>query len=523
MEYLSSFKVYSQFDVSYLHVTHGAEIDLDLNQFDAVFHNYCARLCFPGYVSQSYLEALKAFRGVRLLAVQDEYDRTNTLRRAIADIGFHVVFTCVPQRWREFVYPSEMFVDTEFVTVLTGYVPAGLKARGPSRISIAERPILIGYRGRDLRGHYGRLGFDKYEIGRRMREVCIERGIPYDIEMSEKKRIYGDDWYDFVGQCRAMLGTESGSNVFDFDGSLEAKYLELKAISGEDPHYDEFRHYTDPREREIQMGQISPKIFEAAALRTPMVLYTGSYSGIILPGEHYVELKKDFSNVEAVLGQLEDIAALEMLADRTYRHLVGSGSYDYSHFVEIVENAIERHREGRATVRPIGKILSLATRSVAFDAEPTLQEQPTSAPRDTFFFRYRDLNSQHEALKSEFFKETDRLKFQHEALESEFAKETERLTSELYYLRSEFVRETARLIEEGNFLRSEFTSETARLTSETAKLASEINWFQTVPIWHLCFRRSSARVMNIIKAVPPPMLLPLRWIRKNLRRRFRTA
>src|SRR5689334_5246964 len=86
-EYLSSIKQYSAYEVSYLHVTDNAEIDIDLNEFDAVFNSYCARLCFPGYVSQSYLDALKAFRGVRLLAVQDEYNRTNVLRRAIVDLG----------------------------------------------------------------------------------------------------------------------------------------------------------------------------------------------------------------------------------------------------------------------------------------------------------------------------------------------------------------------------------------------------------------------------------------------------
>src|SRR5947209_18425 len=75
VEYLASFAKHSCWEVSYLHVTDGAEVDLDLNQFDAVFHSYCARLCFPHYVSPSYLAALKRFRGVRVLAVQDEYDR----------------------------------------------------------------------------------------------------------------------------------------------------------------------------------------------------------------------------------------------------------------------------------------------------------------------------------------------------------------------------------------------------------------------------------------------------------------
>src|SRR6185312_15898441 len=152
-----------------------------------------------------------------------------------------VVFTCVSQRYLEFVYPKEMFPDTEFVTVLTGYVPPSLGTRRRSWMPLNQRPITIGYRGRALPAHYGRLGFEKYEIGRRMREICRARGIRQDIEMSEDKRIYGDAWYDFLEQCRTTLGSESGSNIFDFDGSLEDKYRKIADQMGRDPDYDEFR------------------------------------------------------------------------------------------------------------------------------------------------------------------------------------------------------------------------------------------------------------------------------------------
>lgn len=283
VEYLSSLKRHSACEVSYLHVTDNAQIDVDLNQFDAVFNSYCARLCFPGHVSQSYLEALRGFRGVRLIAFQDEYDHTNVLRRAIRDIGFHVVFTCVPRQSHEFVYPREMFPETKFVTVLTGYVPEALKGRRWRWTPLARRPIVIGYRGRQIGGHYGRLGFDKYEIGRRMCEICRERGIRHDIETSDAKRIYGEAWYDFLEQCRSTLGTESGSNVFDFDGALEARYRAMTTDKGGPISYEEFQDYTDPHENEVPMGQISPRIFEAAATGTPMICSAGGTRGSSIP------------------------------------------------------------------------------------------------------------------------------------------------------------------------------------------------------------------------------------------------
>jgi hypothetical protein len=53
-----------------------------------------------------------------------------------------------------------------------------------------------------------------------MKAECAARGMPCDIEWTEDKRIYGSAWVDFIASCRTTLGTESGANVFDFDGTL---------------------------------------------------------------------------------------------------------------------------------------------------------------------------------------------------------------------------------------------------------------------------------------------------------------
>lgn len=407
MEYLRSFKLYSSYAVEYLHVTHDVEIDLDLNDFDAILHSYCARLCFSGYVSSNYLNALKRFRGVKILAIQDEYDRTDIARQAICDLRFDVVLTCVPQESVDFVYPREMLPDTEFVTVLTGYVPSWLSERLRPSMPLAQRPITIGYRGRELPAYYGRLGQDKIEIGRRMREICISRGIRHDIEISEDSRIYGDAWYEFLGNCRVTLGTESGSNVFDFDGSLQKSYETLRKKRGIGPSYEEFRRYTDRLEDNISMGQVSPRLFEAAAVGTPMVLFSGRYSGIVVPGKHYIELRKDFSNIDSVLEQVEDIGSLTAIAERAYRDLIKSGRYDYRHFVEMVDGIIDRKlaEKGCTEARPRSGVL-LPPDDLW---RPTRKERPTAMPRDVHVFLYRIAYFEREEL----LKEIARLQARH--------------------------------------------------------------------------------------------------------------
>lgn len=345
MDYLTALRKHLKAEVDYVHVTHGAIMDFDLAQYDVVFHNYCSRLCFPDYVSDHYQAALKAFDGLKILAVQDEYDETNALRAAILNLGFDVVLTCVPNESLDFVYPARDFGHVRFERVLTGYVGDDFAESHTSGLPLRERPIRIGYRGRDIGGRYGRLGYEKYIIGVRMKDICEAEGVACDIAVDEGSRIYGSAWFDFVGSCRAMLGSESGSNVFDFDGSIARTYRDMASARGGVVSYDEFEPIVREHEDKIHMGQISPRVFECAVMRTPMVLFQGRYSDAIEPETHYIPLEKDFSNAKDVLKRLEDIDALEAMADRAFDHLVRSGAFGYPRFVARIEQVM---REGLA-------------------------------------------------------------------------------------------------------------------------------------------------------------------------------
>jgi hypothetical protein len=73
-----------------------------------------------------------------------------------------------------------------------------------------------------------------------------------------------------------------------------------------------------------------------------MILFRGRYSDAVIPDEHYIPLEKDFSNIETVLEKLNDIAALESMAERAYQHLIASGRFNYSRFVRKLDELILR-------------------------------------------------------------------------------------------------------------------------------------------------------------------------------------
>ncbi len=509
-EYLESLARCSDFEVRYAHVTSGAELDFDLNEFDAVFHSYCARLTVDGYLSPSYLEKMKSFRGVKLVAAQDEYEQTNKVKAAIQQIGFHVMFTNAAGDMIERLYPRKDFSNTEFVTVLTGYVPEYLETRGRNARPLRDRHIHIGYRCRKLPAYYGRLGHEKFEIGRRMREICVARGIPHDIEWDNDKRLYGDAWYEFIGACRANLGSETGCNAFDFDGQLKETYERLSAARGEPVPFEEFCQYTDPIETEFDIAQIAPRIFEAAAMRTPLILFSGRYLDVIAPDEHYIELKKDFSNVDAVLARLDDLDALERMADRAYDRLVGSREFSYGRFARLVSDTIVR-KAGELGVRlrpPSGHF-----GGEGFDpmAEVDLRERPTPAPRHSAICYYRRMVRQSQVYSDEVERLRGVITSQSEA----YTAEVERLNTVLAAQKEAHAAESARL-------RTVHKAEIGRLDAIIAELrnqcfgvaSGERRW-RNLPVIGMYRLRSNPTVRRLgrllLRDLPQSVASRIRW------------
>jgi hypothetical protein len=347
-EYLESFSIFSQHYIFYAHATNDAKCKLDLNLFDVIIIHYSVRLCY-NLLSLDYVEAISKFSGFKVFFVQDEYDYTETTRTWIENLAINVVFSCVPPEYIDLVYPSSRFPDVEFKSIITGFVPIYLENKTHFK-PFSERKIYVGYRGRELAYWYGNLAREKLIIGQEMRKICEKTGINCDIEWEETKRIYGEEWYEFIQNCRATLGTESGSNIFDDYGNIR-KTIQMALQINPAMSYKEIHdNYMAEQEGKIMMNQISPRVFEAIALKTALILFEGNYSGIIKPDVHYIPLKKDFSNIEDVLSKLDDQSYLEKLTDQAYQDIIFSGQYSYKNFIQEFDEFISQRVTSNANI-----------------------------------------------------------------------------------------------------------------------------------------------------------------------------
>lgn len=337
-DYVQAFGDYSLHRIHYYDMDSGP-LDLDLAPFDCIIFNYCfwAR-CLS--VSPEVSRRISKFSGHKVAILQDEYDYFLWHEETLLKFGVDTIVTCVPEAHWGDVFRHNAFRNVTFINALTGYVPDSL-LRLPASKPLKDRQWVLGYRSRPVPYAYGRLTQEKLLIGQRMKELCAVRGVSSNIEVSEESRIYGDAWPEFIGNCRAVLGTESGSNVFDFDGSIKPA---IDAFLKEHPSADfESVHdrFLQGHDDIIRMNQVSPRIFEAIARRTGLVLFEGNYSGVVRPWEHFIPLKKDFSNVDDVLAVLANIPALEAMVGRAYTDVIDSGKYHFRVFVGMLDAHID--------------------------------------------------------------------------------------------------------------------------------------------------------------------------------------
>lgn len=358
-EYVEAFSRFSAHHIHYLDME-SARLPMDISPYDAIIFNYCywAR-CLR--LDEAMKMQLQAYNGVKLAILQDEYDTVPIHQRTLVDIAVDIIVTCALERYWKMIYHDPYFDKVCFFHALSGYASASLDNSNLYSKPLMERTITLGYRARAVPFTYGKLTYEKYRIGVEMKRICKERGIIADIEVSEASRIYGQAWPQFIGNCKAMLGTESGSNVYDASGTVKPAieaYIATHPDATFETIYDLFLKEV---EGNICISGVSPRFFEMIAHRTALVLFEGDYAGVLTPDVHYIPLKKDFSNIDAVLKKLEDMDALEAMVARAHKDIIASGRYSFSSFITQIDHLIEQKVKAPIRAIPVWGLIGWRT------------------------------------------------------------------------------------------------------------------------------------------------------------------
>lgn len=305
----------------------GIPANLDLTQFDAIV--LFPRLTYDpvalAFLDRRLPTSFRQYDGVKVLMRQDEHHMTRFTEDFLIDEEFDLLLSCVPQDQVPVAYPRLAQHGITVHTMLTGYVTPDMRSfPDPSH---ADRRFDISYRA--YRGAWakGDLVYEKYRIGIDAQRHFADFGLNLDISLEDGDRLVGDAWRQRLRDSRAVLGTESGSNLFDFDGSayrwsMAFEHQHRESGLREHELYAIARDQLHHLEDNVRYAQISPRHLEAAASGCMQLLFPGEYSGIFEAGRHYLELRPDFSNVSEIAEQVRDADLHREMTTRAFEEIV---------------------------------------------------------------------------------------------------------------------------------------------------------------------------------------------------------
>ncbi|MDQ8039474.1 MAG: hypothetical protein REH83_03610 [Rickettsiella sp.] len=313
---------------------------LDLNNFDAIGIHYSIKIYNNYYLPDSLKEKISLFNGIKFVFLQDEYVNGNKTISTLINLDIDLLFTLVDSNTINKVYFHEKLQKVKKVTVLTAYVSESLQKI--KFTPLENRPVDIFYRSRIYPFSLGRLAQERILIAEGVMNRANQYGLKCDISLQESKRIYGQNWINCLLSARAVLGTESGASIWDATGEITKQVKKLFALYPKIDFTFAYKNLLFQYENNVSYATISPRIFEAAAAHTAMILFPGYYNGILQENIHYICLNKDFSNFPDVVNKLKDIDFLYKLTTKAYNDLIFSQTFSEKKLSQLVENELDK-------------------------------------------------------------------------------------------------------------------------------------------------------------------------------------
>lgn len=284
---------------------------------------------------------LKSATARKIVFPQDDYWQCEVRDQFYVEWSVDEIFpVCPPSSWRELI-PGSMSAGITVSQGYTTYVTPLMQNLSEHSKPWAERDYDVVYRASRMPTAPNRLGMIKGVIGDRfMQAFGAKTGFKFDIGSGAGALIVGSDWHKFVGNSRAILGSNSGSSIRlrnpDVARAILNYQLRHSEVSIEQleeatvPDVDRGKNYT----------AISPRNVEAAMLNTLQILVPGDYSGILKPYEHYIPLDENCTNIEEVLAILKDESRCKRIVDNCRSQILGRAELNADRFMFDVLNRV---------------------------------------------------------------------------------------------------------------------------------------------------------------------------------------
>jgi len=159
---------------------------------------------------------------------------------------------------------------------LPGYIHEdSAQALRSSLRPLAERPLDLVYRARELPPWIGSWGQMKSQLAHRAVEAAAQvGGLKLDVSTRQEDTVTGEAWFGFLASGRATLGCEGGWSCLDQRGEGQAFLQELQRLEPELSSQELLARMPEAWDQE-RLFTVTPRHFEAVVTKTAQVLVEG--------------------------------------------------------------------------------------------------------------------------------------------------------------------------------------------------------------------------------------------------------
>lgn len=251
---------------------------------------------------------IKESSACKIALPQDDYDSSAILDDWMVDWSIDKVYTVCPEHW-DILYPKYSRLSTGTIVLgYTGYITDEWINSWSNPKEHSLRHIDVSYRTHSESINRCYLRNLKYIIAHRFVEAVRYSNVNINMDISNdiKDLIPGDYWHRFLEDSKFCLTTPSGSSVLDPVGDIKRTILVFCANNPKASFTDVVNSILKGIDKKYTFTAISPRNIEAALAETVQIGTLGSYSGLMLPNQHYILLNEDCSNIQDVLAMMYD-------------------------------------------------------------------------------------------------------------------------------------------------------------------------------------------------------------------------
>jgi hypothetical protein len=271
-------------------------------------------------------QVLKERTGKLLSFVGNEYDLMLKKKAFLQNVDADYIASQLPHEAHTFVYKelSAQLIDAPHALNENIYRPSKSNKVYDIAFSGAKYGIFIGDQERN-------------NLIETMANLTPQ--LKNKINIGRNKNLPRNLWVELLQSAKATVGAEAGTYYLDRNGSLLEQSKEYVQQNPDANLDDLLEKIFDNTSIEYVSGKaISSRHFEPVGTKTCQILLEGNFNGILKEGEHYISVKKNFSNLKDVIDVYSDHDLRNQIVERAYAYI--SENHTYKNRVETITNKL---------------------------------------------------------------------------------------------------------------------------------------------------------------------------------------